>query len=66
VLVSYEAIAQGVEADQIVARLLSTVPAPRLTPTQDASARPVPPAPGGDGGDDGGGDDGEPRLVWSA
>ncbi len=67
VLVSYEAIAQGVEADQIVARLLSTVPAPRLTPTQDASARPVPPAPGGDGGDDGGDDgDGEPRLVWSA
>jgi MoxR-like ATPase len=67
VLVSYEAIAQGIEADQIVARLLSTVPAPRLTPTQDASARPVPPAPGGDGdgdGDDGG--DGGPRLVWSA
>jgi MoxR-like ATPase len=44
-VVSYEAVAQGVEAEQIVARLLATVPAPRLTPTQDPSARPVPPAP---------------------
>ncbi|HET6950241.1 MAG TPA: AAA family ATPase [Acidimicrobiales bacterium] len=63
VLVSYEAIAQGIEADQIIGRLLATIPAPRLTPTQDSSARPVPPAPGGGG--DGDGDDG-PRLVWSA
>jgi MoxR-like ATPase len=44
-VVSYDALAQGVDADQIVAKLLATVPAPRLTPTQDASARPVPPAP---------------------
>jgi MoxR-like ATPase len=50
-VVSYDAIAQGVEAEQIVAKLLATVPAPRLTPTQDPSARPVPPAPvpAGDG-----------------
>ena len=44
-VVSYDALAQGVEASQIVATLLATVPAPRLTPTQDPSARPVPPAP---------------------
>jgi MoxR-like ATPase len=44
-VVSYDALAQGVQADQIVTRVLATVPAPRLTPTQDASARPVPPAP---------------------
>jgi MoxR-like ATPase len=46
---SYEALAQGVEDEHIVAKLLATVPAPRLTPTQDASARPVPPAPNGNG-----------------
>jgi MoxR-like ATPase len=44
-VVSYDALAQGMQADQIVTRVLATVPAPRLTPTQDASARPVPPAP---------------------
>lgn len=44
-VLSYEALAQGVEASRIVATLLATIPAPRLTPTQDASARPVPPAP---------------------
>ena len=57
-VLSYEALAQGVEAGHVVAALLATVPAPRLTPTQDASARPVPPAPEppADG----------PRLVRSA
>jgi MoxR-like ATPase len=45
VVMSYEALAQGVEASQVVARLLATVRAPRLTPTQDPTARPVPPAP---------------------
>jgi MoxR-like ATPase len=45
VVMSYEALAQGVEAAQVVARLLATVRAPRLTPTQDPTARPVPPAP---------------------
>ncbi len=56
-VVSYDALAQGVEADHLVTKLLATVPAPRLTPTQDASAQPVPPAPpGGDG----------PKLAWSA
>ncbi len=44
-VVSYEGLAHGIEASHIVARLLATVPAPRLTPTQDATARPVPPAP---------------------
>jgi MoxR-like ATPase len=34
-VLSYEALAQGLSADQLLARLLSTVPAPRLTPTQD-------------------------------
>lgn len=44
-VVSYDALAQGVEAEHIVTKLLSTVTAPRLTPTQDATAHPVPPAP---------------------
>jgi MoxR-like ATPase len=80
-VMSYDALAQGVEAEHVVSRMLATVPAPRLTPTQDATARPVPPAPGAsptagiaaeataDGGTDGGTDgstDGGPHLVWSA
>jgi MoxR-like ATPase len=70
-VVSYEALAQGVEAAQVVSKLLATVPAPRLTPTQDATAHPVPPAPAGavvaPGADsaDGNGS-GPPRLAWSA
>ena len=35
VLLSYEALADGVTADSVVARLLSTVPAPRIAPSQD-------------------------------
>jgi len=34
-VLSYEAIAQGLQVDQITARLLSTIPAPRITPSQD-------------------------------
>jgi MoxR-like ATPase len=59
-VLSYDALAQGVEASHLVARLLATVPAPRLTPTQDATARPVPPAPSEPD------DSAAPRLVWSA
>jgi MoxR-like ATPase len=57
-VMSYEALAQGIEAHHVVAKLLATVTAPRLTPTQDASAQPVPPAPSPP-------EDG-PRLVRSA
>ena len=34
-VLSYEALAQGLVVDQLVARLLSTVPAPRVTPTME-------------------------------
>jgi MoxR-like ATPase len=44
-VLSYEALAQGVEIDHVLNRLLATVRAPRITPTQDATAKPVPPAP---------------------
>jgi MoxR-like ATPase len=43
-VLSYEALAQGVDVETILAALLSTVVAPRLTPTQDPTAKPVPPA----------------------
>ena len=33
--VPYDALAQGVEPGHLLARILATVPAPRLTPTQD-------------------------------
>jgi MoxR-like ATPase len=35
-LLSYEALAQDVDVEQILARVLGTVPAPRLTPVQSA------------------------------
>ena len=38
VLLSYEAIADGVEPDQVVGRVLSTVVAPRVAPSQDPAA----------------------------
>ena len=41
-VLSYEALAQGLVSDQIVARLLSTVPAPRL-PSQDPAAHGIAP-----------------------
>jgi len=64
-VLSYEALAQGLSTEQILARLLSTVPAPRIAPTQDQSrpasfapasaaaaptAAPQQPQPGGTGG----------------
>ena len=36
IVLSYEALAQGLVVDQLTARLLSTVPAPRVTPMVDA------------------------------
>ncbi|MCC6438085.1 MAG: AAA family ATPase [Acidimicrobiales bacterium] len=35
-VLSYEAVAQGLHVDQISARILSTVPAPRVAPSQDS------------------------------
>jgi MoxR-like ATPase len=45
IVLSYEALAQGLSSDQLLARLLSTVPAPRLIPTQDGPAPQSPPTP---------------------
>ena len=39
-VLSYEALAQGLTVEQILVRLLSTVPAPRVTPTQEAGTAP--------------------------
>jgi MoxR-like ATPase len=36
-VLSYEALAQGLVVDQILTRILSTVPAPRIAPSQDPS-----------------------------
>ena len=33
-LLSYEALAQDVDVEQVLARVLSTVPAPRVSPAQ--------------------------------
>jgi len=38
VLLSYEALADGVTAEDVVTRIVSTVGVPRVTPTQDAAA----------------------------
>ena len=43
-VLSYEALAQGIEVDHVLARVLSTVPAPRLTASQDPLLYP----PGGE------------------
>jgi MoxR-like ATPase len=37
-VLSYEALARDVDADTVLARVLSTVPAPRIVPAQDPSA----------------------------
>ncbi len=37
-VLSYEALARDIGVDQVLARLLSTVPAPRVAPSQDPSA----------------------------
>ncbi|MFM7069127.1 MAG: AAA family ATPase, partial [Actinomycetes bacterium] len=39
-LLSYEALAQDVDVEQVLARVLATVPAPRVSPTQDGAADP--------------------------
>jgi MoxR-like ATPase len=38
VLLSYEAIADGIEAEHVVNRILSTVVAPVVAPSQDADS----------------------------
>jgi len=47
-VLSYEALARDITVDQVLGRLLSTVPAPRVAPSQDPSAhlRPGGGAPG--------------------
>jgi MoxR-like ATPase len=42
VLLSYEAIADGITAEHIVNRVVGTVVAPRLAPSQDNAVRPEP------------------------
>ncbi|WP_334143997.1 AAA family ATPase [Rhabdothermincola sp.] len=44
-VLSYEALAQGVGVEHILARLLSTVPAPRIAPSQEAAPPPAWPEP---------------------
>ena len=39
-VLSYEALAQGRDADDVLTRILSTVPAPRVSPQQDPTAVP--------------------------
>jgi len=43
VVLSYEALADGLSVDQLLQTILSRVPAPRLAPSQDATALPAPP-----------------------
>ena len=38
VVLSYEALAEGIEVEQVVARLIATVPQPRVAPSQDAAS----------------------------
>jgi MoxR-like ATPase len=44
-VLSYEALAQGLGVDQILARLLSTIPAARVSPAQDGTGAPAATAP---------------------
>jgi hypothetical protein len=37
-VLSYEALAEGIDAEHVLARVLGTVPAPRVVPAQDPSA----------------------------
>src|SRR5438067_10128414 len=48
-VLSYEALAREVTADHVLARVLSTVPAPRIAPSQDhVVTSPIPsPSPAG-------------------
>jgi MoxR-like ATPase len=43
-VLSYEALAQGLSTDQLLARLLSTIPAPRVSPAQEGPSN-APPTP---------------------
>ncbi|MEN3316233.1 MAG: MoxR-like ATPase [Acidimicrobiaceae bacterium] len=45
VVLSYEALADGVSVDDLLATILTRVPAPRLAPSQDATASAPPPPP---------------------
>ncbi|MGH3663070.1 MAG: AAA family ATPase [Micromonosporaceae bacterium] len=45
-VLSYDALADGIPAEQIVARVLATVPPPSVAPRQQADGRPVSPAAG--------------------
>ena len=45
-VLSYEALARDVGVDDVLGRLLSTVPAPRVAPSQDQSSRVATPPPG--------------------
>jgi hypothetical protein len=42
-VLSYEALAQGTTTEHILSRLLSTVPAPRIAPSQDHDEDPLMP-----------------------
>lgn len=44
-VLSYEALAQGRDVEQVLTRILSTVPAPRITPSQDPTRVASPAAP---------------------
>ena len=43
-VLSYEALAEGVQVDDLVKRVVDAVPPPRLAPSQDPTAVPEPPA----------------------
>jgi MoxR-like ATPase len=45
VVLSYEALADGVSVDDLLAQIVATVPAPRLAPSQDPTSIPAPPTP---------------------
>jgi len=45
IVLSYEALADGLSVDQLLATILDRVPAPRLAPSQDAAMTAPPPPP---------------------
>jgi len=45
VVLSYEALADGLSVDQLLQTVIDRTPAPRLAPSQDATAPPAPPPP---------------------
>jgi MoxR-like ATPase len=47
VMLSYEALADGVTADDVVGQVLAAVPAPTVTPREEAAHPVQTPAPGG-------------------